>query len=91
MIFGEETLSSYNTTRVLPFDYISFTDAIKHIVYDQNKDVLYVIHRKLNPINDKDIVTTGLIMPKDIYDHSNLLDIEKIYSEDLKNEETEEK
>ena len=39
MIFGEETLSSYNTTRVLPFDYISFTDAIKHIVYDQNKTI----------------------------------------------------
>ena len=64
---------------------------LNDIVYDQNKDALYVIHRKLNPINDKDIVTTGLIMPKDIYDHSNLLDIEKIYLEDLKNEETEEK
>lgn len=49
------------------------------IIYDKNKDAIYVVHRSLNSLNQEVIKTTALIMPKDIYDHSNLFDLYKIY------------
>lgn len=73
---------------VLPETYeISYKDdfIIKDIIKDNHRDVIYVLYEIRNSITYLYIKTIIFVLNKDIYSHSNLVELDKIYEKNKNN------